>query len=146
MYSQAQMRKLLHLTWVRASVDLSDCRFTLRVFLNGGLGIRTDTGVSKVSREHRLNSTMKTKRNPRHGFNDLGIFEGVLSRSKLGRKYRKYDSLYRKRKMCMDQVTPALIEGTRHRRTRKNMMETMSKRNYVSGIREPIGGDTSPKR
>ena len=38
------------------------------------------------------------------GFNDLGIFEVVSSRSKLERKYRKYDSLYRKRKTCTDQV------------------------------------------
>ena len=26
------------------------------------------------------------------------------------------------------------------------MMETMSKRNYVIGAREPIGGDRSPRR
>ena len=26
------------------------------------------------------------------------------------------------------------------------MMETMSKRNYVIGVREPIGGDRSPRR
>ena len=47
--------------------------------------------------------------------------------------------------MRTDQVIPALIEGTRHRRTRRNMMETMSKRNYVIGVREPIGGDRSPR-
>ena len=46
----------------------------------------------------------------------------------------------------MDQVTPALIRGTRHRRTRENMMETMSKRNYIIGVREPIGGDRNPRR
>ena len=46
----------------------------------------------------------------------------------------------------MDQVTPALIEGTRQRRMGKNTMETMSKRNYVIGVREPIGGDRSPRR
>ena len=46
----------------------------------------------------------------------------------------------------MDQVTPALMEGTHHRRTRKNTVETMSKRNYVISIREPIGGDRSPRR
>ena len=45
----------------------------------------------------------------------------------------------------MDQVPPALTSGTRHRRTRKNMMEMMSKGNYVIGVREPIGGDRSPR-
>ena len=69
-----------------------------------------------------------------------------MSRSKLKRKYRKYEGLYRKVRMRTDQVTPALIEGTRQRRTRENIMETMSKRNYVIGVREPIGGDVSPKR
>ena len=48
--------------------------------------------------------------------------------------------------MRTDQVTPALIEGTRQRRTRENMMESMSKRNYVIGAREPIGGGRSPRR
>ena len=47
--------------------------------------------------------------------------------------------------MRTDQVTPALIEETHQRRTRRNMMETMSKRNYVIGAREPIGGDRSPR-
>ena len=46
----------------------------------------------------------------------------------------------------MDQVTPALIEGMHHHRMRKNTMETMSKKNYVIGIREPIGGDRSSRR
>ena len=55
------------------------------------------------------------------------IFEVVLSRSKLGSKYRRYDSVYRERKVRMDQVMPALMEGTHHRRTRKNIMEMMSK-------------------
>ena len=32
------------------------------------------------------------------GFNDLGIFEAVSSRSKLRREYREYNSLYRKEK------------------------------------------------
>ena len=40
---------------------------------------------------------------------------------------------------------PALTRGTRHCRTSENMMETMSKRNYVIGAREPIGGDKSSK-
>ena len=48
--------------------------------------------------------------------------------------------------MCTDQVTPALIEGTRQRGMGRNTMETMSKRNYVVGAREPIGGDRSPRR
>ena len=47
--------------------------------------------------------------------------------------------------MRTDQVTPALIRETRHCRTREKMMETMSKGNYVIGIREPIGGDGSPR-
>ena len=46
----------------------------------------------------------------------------------------------------MDQVTPALIEETHHHRTRKNMRETMSKGNYVIGVREPISGDRSLRR
>ena len=41
---------------------------------------------------------------------------------------------------------PALMEGTHQRRTRKNMMEAMSKRDYIIGAREPIGGDKSYKR
>ena len=69
-----------------------------------------------------------------------------MSRSKLEGKYRKYDGLYRKRKMRMDQVTPALIEETHHHRTRKNMREIMSKGNYVIGVREPISGDRSLRR
>ena len=89
---------------------------------------------------------MKTKRDPRQGINDLGIFEVVLSRSKLGSKYRRYNSVYRERKVCTDQVMPALMEGMCHRRTRKNMMEMMSKRNYVISAREPIGGDRSLRR
>ena len=54
-----------------------------------------DAGGSKVSREHRLNSTMKTKRDEETRSNDLGIFKGVLSRSKLRNEYRRYESLYR---------------------------------------------------
>ena len=46
----------------------------------------------------------------------------------------------------MDQATSALIEGTCHRRTRTNMMEMMSKRNYVIGTGGLIGGDRSLKR
>ena len=46
----------------------------------------------------------------------------------------------------MDQVTPALIEGTCHHRRRENMMEAMSKRNYVIGMRELIGGDRCPRK
>ena len=69
----------------------------------------------------------------------------ISSRSKLGIQYREYVGLYREGRMCTDQVTPALIEGTRQRRTGRNMMETMSKRNYVIGAREPIGGDRSPR-
>ena len=111
-----------------------------------GLSIKTDARVLKVSRKRRLNSTTKTKRDPRQGINDLGIFEAVLSRSKLRRNYRRLDGLYRKRKVCTDQVTPALIEGMHHHRMRENMMETMSKRNYVIGVRERIGGDGSPRR
>ena len=65
----------------------------------------------------------------------------ISSRSKLEIRYRKYDSLYRKGRARTDQVTPALIRGTRQRRMGKNMMESMSKRNYVIGAREPIGGD-----
>ena len=61
-----------------------------------------------VSGERQLNSTTKTKRDPEVGSNDFGIFEGVLSRSKLRREYREYWSLYRKGKMHTDQVTPAL--------------------------------------
>ena len=41
---------------------------------------------------------------------------------------------------------PALIEGTRQRRMGKNMMEMMSKRNYVIGAREPIRGGRSPRQ
>ena len=78
--------------------------------------------------------------------NDLGIFEGVLSRSKLEREYRKYDRLHKKGEVHMDQVTPALIRGMCHCRTREKVMETMSKRNYIIGTREPIGGDRSPRR
>ena len=48
--------------------------------------------------------------------------------------------------MHMDQVTPALIEEMHHRRTRKNMRETMSKGNYVIGARELISGDRSLRR
>ena len=77
---------------------------------------------------------------------DLGIFEGVSSRSKLRIRYRKYVGLYRKGRTRTDQVTPALIEGTHQRRRGRNMMETMSKRNYVISAREPIGGDRSPRR
>ena len=71
---------------------------------------------------------------------------GVSSRSKLEICYRKYVDLYREVRRCTDQVTPALIEGMRQRRTRENMMESMSKRNYVIGAREPIRGDRSPRR
>ena len=76
----------------------------------------------------------------------FGIFEVIWSRSKLKREYRKYNDLYSKRKVRMDQVTPALIKGTRHHRTRENMMEVMSKGNYVIGVREPIGGDRGLRR
>ena len=48
--------------------------------------------------------------------------------------------------MCMDQVMPALIKGMHHYRMRRNVMEKMSKRNYVIGAREPIGGDKSLRR
>ena len=99
-----------------------------------------------ISREHRLSSTTKTKGDPRWRTNDLGIFEVVSSRSKLENKYRKYDSLNRERKTCMDQVTPALIEGTRHHRTGRNIMEKMNKRSYIISAREPISGDKSPRR
>ena len=68
-----------------------------------------------------------------------------MSRSKLGIRYRKYVGLYREGRMCTDQVTPALIEGTRQHRRGRKMMEMMSKRNYVIGTREPIGGDRSPR-
>ena len=71
---------------------------------------------------------------------------GVSSRSKLEIRYRKYVGLYRQTRRCTDQVTPALLEGTRQRRMGRNTMETMSKRNYVIGVREPIGGDRSPRR
>ena len=57
-----------------------------------------DAGVLRVLRECQLNSMTKTKRVPRQGINDLGIFEVVSSRSKLEREYRKYDGLYRKGK------------------------------------------------
>ena len=70
----------------------------------------------------------------------------ISSRSKLEICYRKYVDLYREARRCTDQVTLALIEGMRQRRTRENMMESMSKRNYVIGAREPIGGDRSPRR
>ena len=88
----------------------------------------------------------KTKRDFRMRNKDLGIFEGRLSRSKLRREYRRYDGLYRRRKVCIDQVKLALIEGMRHLRKRENMIEGVSKRNYVISAREPIGGDKSPKR
>ena len=77
--------------------------------------------------------------------NDLGIFEGVLSRSKLELQYRKYDGLYRKGRMRTDQVTPTLIRGTCHRKMRGKVVEMMSKGNYVIGAREPTGGDRSPR-
>ena len=52
---------------------------------------------------------MKTKSEIQdEGFNDLGIFEVVSSRSKLRSKHRRYDSLYRERMTCTDQVNPAL--------------------------------------
>ena len=70
----------------------------------------------------------------------------ISSRSKLEIRYKKYDGLYGKGRVCTDQVTPALIRGTRQRRMRKNMMETMGKRNYVIGAREPIRGDRSPRQ
>ena len=54
--------------------------------------------------------------------------------------------VYRKRKVHTDQVTPALIEGTRHHRMRENMMEMMSMRNYVIGTGEPISGDRCPRK
>ena len=82
-----------------------------------------DARGSMVSRKHRLNSTTKTKRDPEARSNDLGIFERVLSRSKLRREYRKYEGLYRKGKARTDQVMPALTQGTCHRGTRKNLME-----------------------
>ena len=104
-----------------------------------------DAGGSKVSRERRLNSTTRTKRDLRQGSDDLGIFEGVLSRSKLEIRYRKYDGLYRKGRVCTDQATPALIRETCHHRTGEKAMETMSKRNYVISTREPIGGDRGPR-
>ena len=46
----------------------------------------------------------------------------------------------------MDQVMPALIRGMCHCEMGKNKRETMSKRNYIIGAREPIGGDRSPRR
>ena len=110
-----------------------------------GSSVKTDAGGSKVSEERRLNSTTKTKRDLGQEAYDLGIFEGVSSRSKLGTRYRKYVGLYREGRRCTDQVTPTLIEGTRQRRIGKNMIEVMSKRNYVIGAREPIGGDRSPR-
>ena len=70
----------------------------------------------------------------------------ISSRSKLEIRYRKYDGLYRKGRVRADQATPALVEGTCQRRRGRNMMETMSKRNYVIGVREPIGGDRSLRR
>ena len=88
----------------------------------------------------------KTKRDLGSKDQDLGIFKGRSSRSKLKRKYRKYNGLYRKGIACADQVMPALIEGTCHHRMRENMMEVMSKRNYVIGMREPISGGRSPRR
>ena len=45
----------------------------------------------------------------------------------------------------MDQVTPALIRGTRHHRMGKKVIETMSKGDYVIGTREPISGDRCPR-
>ena len=84
---------MLHLIQVGANVDSSKRRFAVRVFLKG-LSIKTDTRVSKVLRKRRLNSTTKTKRDPRQGVNDLGIFEAVSSRSKSEREYRKYTGLY----------------------------------------------------
>ena len=71
---------------------------------------------------------------------------GISSRSKLEIRDRKYVGLYRKRRTRTDQVLPALIEGARQHRRGRNVMETMSKRNYVIGVREPIGGDRSPRR
>ena len=68
---------------------------SLKGFSNEGLSVKTDTGGSKVSRERQLNSTTKTKRDSEMRSNDLGIFEGVLSRSKLRNGYRRYESLYR---------------------------------------------------
>ena len=47
--------------------------------------------------------------------------------------------------MRTDQVTPALIRRTHHRRTSEKVMEMMSKGDYVIGAREPIGGDRSPE-
>ena len=60
-----------------------------------GSSVKMDAGVSKVSREHQLNSTTKTKRGSGQRVNDLGIFEAVSSRSKLEREYRKYNGLYK---------------------------------------------------
>ena len=110
-----------------------------------GSSVKTDAGDSKVSEERRLNSTTKTKRGPRQGVMTLVYSREISSRSKLGIRYRKYIGLYKETRRRTDQVTPALIEGTRQRRTGKNMMETVSKRNYVIGVREPIGGGRSPR-
>ena len=53
----------------------------------------------------------------------FGIFKGVSSRSKLELQYREYDGLYRTGRMRTDQVTPALIRRTHHRRTRRKAIE-----------------------
>ena len=47
----------------------------------------------------------------------------------------------RKRIACMDQTVPGLIQKMCHHRTKKNMRESMSKWNYVIGVREQISGD-----
>ena len=110
-----------------------------------GSSVKTDAGGSRVSEERRLNSTTRTKRGPRQGAMTLVYSREISSRSKLRTRYRKYVGLYREGRGCTDQVTPALIEGTRQRRMGKNMMETVSIRDYIIGAREPIGGDRSPR-
>ena len=69
-----------------------------------------------------------------------------VCRSKLERDYRKYDGLYKKWRVHMDQVMPTLIWETCHPRMRKDMKKMMSKWDYIISAREPIGGDEGPRR
>ena len=47
------------------------------------LNVETNVRGSMVSREHRLNSTTRTKRDSEAKDKDLGIFKVISSRSKL---------------------------------------------------------------
>ena len=149
------IRPLLSFLLLSSSVTLGPGRYRRRLDWSWdrpkscSLGVqasRRTLEVRRFSEERQLNSMTETKRDPRQGAMTLVYSKGVSSRSKLEIWYRKYDGLYRKGGARTDHVAPALIRGMRKRRMGKNMMESMSKRNYVISAREPIGGDRSPRQ